>query len=304
MTLNGRQAQIMEVEPMELIIGVSNSRLGVTKKGIFVLLVTGLLMSGMISLAQAAPPAQSPEEGQVIFQQKCAACHTIGGGPLVGPDLQGVAARRNRDWLTRWISEPEKLLAEGDPLVTELFQEFNNVPMPNMGLTEAEVAAVLAYLETPGSLPVQAPPSAPTGGDFEAGRKLFVGELGLANGGSACISCHNVSQVGALGGGTLGPDLTNVYGRYGEAGLAATLEDLPFPTMQGVFTDKPLTDDEVADLYAYFVQTDQAAAPSVSFDFVWIGLAGFIILGLLGHLLWRKRLTGVRNTLVRAQQRG
>ena len=156
---------------MEFIIGVSNSRLDVTKKGIFVLLVIGLLMIEMITLAQAAPPAQSPEEGQVIFQQKCAACHTIGGGPLAGPDLQGVAARRDRDWLTRWIFEPDKMLAEGDPIVAELFQEFNNVPMPNPALSEAQVAAVLAYLETPGPSPVQSPVPAPTGGDSEAGRQ-------------------------------------------------------------------------------------------------------------------------------------
>ncbi len=277
---------------------VSNSGLNVTKKGIFVLMMIGLFTIEMISLAQAAPPAQSPEEGQVIFQQKCAACHTIGGGPLAGPDLQGVIAQRDREWLTRWISEPDKMLAEGDPIVAELLQEFNNVPMPNPGLSETEVAAVLAYLETPGPQPVQAPAPAPSGGDPQVGRQLFTGETKLNNRGTACISCHGVSQVGALGGGTLGPDLTNVYSRYGEAGLAAGLKSLPFPTMQGVFSDKPLTDDEVAHLYAYFVQTDQAEAPSISFNFVWIGLGGFIILALLTHLLWNKRLAGVRTSLV------
>jgi mono/diheme cytochrome c family protein len=249
-----------------------------------------------IALAQAAPPAQSHEEGQVIFQQKCIACHTIGGGPLAGPDLQGVTARRDRDWLARWISEPDQMLAEGDTLATQLLAEFNNVPMPNLALSEAEVAALLAYLETPGPQPVQAP--APSGGDAEAGRKLFVGEFKLNNRGTACISCHNVSQVGALGGGTLGPDLTNVHSRYGEAGLAASLKDLPFPTMQGVFADKPLTDDEVAHLYAYFVQTDETTGGPAGLTFVLSGLGGFIVLGLLSQLTWRKRFPGARKPLL------
>ena len=38
-----------------------------------------------------------------------------------------------------------------------------------------------------------------------------------------------------MGGGSLGPDLSHVATRYGEAGLTAALTGLPFPTMQGVF---------------------------------------------------------------------
>lgn len=327
----------------------------VTRRASGVLVLIGLLMVGVITLAQAAPPAQSPEEGEAIFQQRCASCHSIGGGPLAGPDLQGVTAQRDRDWLIRWISAPDKMLAEGDPIATQLLQEFNNLPMPNMGLSETEVTAVLAYLESetgeeggeemaaveeeeaapaqpaqaeqaasaevkeeaapaqqaqvaepaPAEVkeaappqPAQEPVPAVSPGDPQAGRMLFTGELKLSSGGPACISCHSVDQVGALGGGTLGPDLTNVYTRYGQAGLAPALKGLPFPTMQGVFANKPLTDKEVADLHAYFVQTDQRATNPVSFNFVGIGLGGFILLGLLSHLAWRKRFSGARKPLL------
>jgi len=68
--------------------------------------------------------------------------------------------------------------------------------------------------------------------------------------------------------------------------------------MQGVFTDKPLTEDEVSDLYAYFIQRDQDQAQPVSFNFVLIGLVGFIILMLIGQLVWRKRLTQVRKPML------
>lgn len=43
-------------------------------------------------------------EGQALFQEKCVACHTIGQGDRVGPDLAGVTARRSHAWLEAWIS--------------------------------------------------------------------------------------------------------------------------------------------------------------------------------------------------------
>jgi hypothetical protein len=68
--------------------------------------------------------------------------------------------------------------------------------------------------------------------------------------------------------------------------------------MQGVFADKPLTEDEVADLYSYFVQVDQKTSEPISFNFVWIGLGGFLVFSLMIQLIWRKRLTAVRKPLL------
>jgi protein SCO1/2 len=120
-----------------------------------------LLLAGTAVLAQASPLGQSPSEGQTIFQEKCAACHTVGQGKLVGPDLQGVTTRRERDWLVRWIKAPDKMLTDGDPIATQLLQEFNNVPMPNLGLTDQQVEALIAYLQTTESAPTTAPTALP-----------------------------------------------------------------------------------------------------------------------------------------------
>ena len=38
--------------------------------------------------------------GMTTFDEKCSACHTIGSGPLVGPDLAGVTVVRDHEWLT------------------------------------------------------------------------------------------------------------------------------------------------------------------------------------------------------------
>jgi len=94
--------------------------------------------------------------GQEIFTAKCTACHSIGEGVRVGPDLQGVTQQRDPDWLARWITEPDVMLAEGDPIATELLAKHNNVPMPNLQLTAEEVDNVIAYLANPDGI------SAPT----------------------------------------------------------------------------------------------------------------------------------------------
>jgi mono/diheme cytochrome c family protein len=92
--------------------------------------------------------ARAAEPGQQIFQSLCAACHTIGKGKLVGPDLAGVSSRREESWLKRQIKEPDRLLAENDPIAMQLLQESNNVPMVPLGLSDADVVAVIAYLKS------------------------------------------------------------------------------------------------------------------------------------------------------------
>lgn len=189
--------------------------------------------SGAQTTAQGSAGA-----GQAIFEQKCVSCHSIGGGVIVGPDLEGVTERRDTAWLSRWIAEPDVMLAEGDPIATELLAQHNNVPMPNLSLTAAEVQDVLSYLANPAGGGAAAAAVTLPAGDPQWGEALFTGAAPLQNGGPQCMSCHTTT-AGALGGGTLGPDLTQVYQRYGDVGLSSSLLNLPFPTMQGIFDNPP-----------------------------------------------------------------
>jgi mono/diheme cytochrome c family protein len=110
----------------------------------------GLLLSAMASAAAAAPASQSAEEGQRILQQTCTACHTIGGGVRVGPDLQGVTERREASWLKVHIQTPSIHQAQNDPISVENRQKFG-LPMPDLGLTEQQAEAVIAALGAGGS---------------------------------------------------------------------------------------------------------------------------------------------------------
>lgn len=100
-----------------------------------------------------APKLRNISRGEQLFRTRCATCHTVGGGEqqwadgLVGPDLLGVTEKRDRAWLSRWLKEPDKMLAEKDPIAIELFAKYNNVSMPNMRLTKIDVAALIRYLK-------------------------------------------------------------------------------------------------------------------------------------------------------------
>lgn len=97
---------------------------------------------------ESARPIQGLDAGGYLFQSRCISCHSIGQGDKIGPDLFGVTGRRDRAWLARIIQTPDRLLAEKDPLVTELFAKYQEVRMPNLRLGPGDVAALIRYLET------------------------------------------------------------------------------------------------------------------------------------------------------------
>jgi cytochrome c551/c552/Flp pilus assembly pilin Flp len=73
-------------------------------------------------------------EGEQIFKSTgCTACHTIGGGKLVGPDLQGVLDRRSEDEIIKYVQNPT---------------DFGVTLMPPQALDADEIKAVLAYISS------------------------------------------------------------------------------------------------------------------------------------------------------------
>ncbi len=99
-----------------------------------------------------APKLREISRGESLFRTRCASCHPLGGGkenePYIGPDLFGVTERRERPWLERWLVEPDKMLAEKDPVAIRLFEAFNHVPMPNVRLESIEVEDLIDFLES------------------------------------------------------------------------------------------------------------------------------------------------------------
>ena len=88
------------------------------------------------------------DKGQYLFATRCAACHTIGNGDKVGPDLLGVTNVREQAWLMRMITEPDKLIEEKDPIAISLFKKYREIRMPRLGLPDADVKTLIEFMKT------------------------------------------------------------------------------------------------------------------------------------------------------------
>ncbi|MGC2809024.1 MAG: cytochrome c [Bradyrhizobium sp.] len=272
-----------------------------------------------IAAIWAAVPAMAADAdaGKQLFQEKtCAACHTIGKGPLVGPDLQGVTTRRPHDWLEQWITAPDAVLAKKDPYAVNLLHQFHDVEMPNLGLSKPDVDNILAYLETAasGAAAQSSAPATETAskpavqGNPETGKDLFTGVVRYQNGGPPCMACHSTGGIGALGGGQLGPDLTTVVARLGgAAGVDAFVAGTPTPTMKAVWSQHPLTTEERANVVSFLA--GQAGLSQRPAEAIWqlvaLTVLGVVILLAIAGFRWRNRLKfGVRRPMMASPTTG
>jgi protein SCO1/2 len=106
---------------------------------------------------RTAPPVANPaytearsldlKTGPYLFNTRCAACHTIGHGTKIGPDLLGITNQREHEWLARFIAAPDKLLAQNDPIATELFAKYQQVQMPNLRLDTQQTEAIINFIQ-------------------------------------------------------------------------------------------------------------------------------------------------------------
>jgi protein SCO1/2 len=103
-------------------------------------------MSANVNYEQASKIDLS-DKGRYIFASQCAACHTIGHGDKIGPDLLGVTNVRDRAWLERFISTPDKVLAEKDPIAVALFNKYRQVNMPNLRMADVDLKNLMDFLE-------------------------------------------------------------------------------------------------------------------------------------------------------------
>ena len=92
--------------------------------------------------------ADDIKKGEGFFAARgCIACHKVGGGKLVGPDLKGVTARRTEKWIKSMILRPDVMVKEDEVAQKLLGETF--VPMPNQGVDpKAELPFILAFLKS------------------------------------------------------------------------------------------------------------------------------------------------------------
>jgi mono/diheme cytochrome c family protein len=116
---------------------------------ILALLIVGLLPAcgGDDPAADVDLPPAAVEGREVVRSKGCAACHGSNGGGGVGPSFVGLYGSEvplqdhdpviaDREYIVESIVDPDAKLVQG-----------YNLPMPRTELSDAEIDAVVAYIE-------------------------------------------------------------------------------------------------------------------------------------------------------------
>lgn len=253
----------------------------------------------LMSIMAWAGMVLAQDTGEAAFNSVCKACHTIGQGKLVGPDLAGVSQRRDLDWIISFVQSSQTVIKSGDEVAVKLFEENNKVTMPDNPLSRAEVMAVIRYVEATAGDPAAKSAVLPTPletaseDDLLRGADLFQGAVRLAGGGPACNSCHHVNVAGVMGGGSLARDLTAVLARMPAPGVQGILTSPPFPAMKQAYTGHALTEDEIFALTAFLQKIDAdktvVKASSYGLAIFFSGFGGLVILLALIAMIWMNR---------------
>jgi len=249
-------------------------------------------------------------EGEILFIQICRACHTVGEGRLVGPDLINVTKRRTEEWLISFIKSSQAKIKSGDPDAVALFNEYNQIIMPDQNLNDGQIRNILNYIagikvdKTKTFSEAEQFKLQNSGGlnlgvlraeDFVQARKLFSGDIRLINNGPACISCHNVVDDNLISGGLLAKDLTTAYSRLGgEMAVNSIITNPPFPVMAAAYAKHTITKDEAFLLTAYLYKANkdsifQWTQKNYQSTFLKNGLITAVALFATSGILWWNR---------------
>jgi len=258
-------------------------------------------------------------QGETIFKKTCIACHTIGSGRLVGPDLKDITERRSEEWIISFVKSSQSMIKSGDPDAVAIFNEYNKLVMLDQNLTDDQIKDVMIYIKQQSSgsgqttaLTEEVKSSSGTliedagENEISLGRNLFLGEVRLKNGGAACISCHNVTGENLSAGGLLAMDLTNTYSRLNAPGVYSIMFSSPFAVMNAAYNNNKITKDEAFNLIAFLKQADTNSANqqpvNYQSSFLWMGLIGTAILfGLYGGIWWNRKRKPVNDKIFKRQ---
>jgi len=107
----------------------------------------------VVAAATTAAPAASSggdaAKGKELFNANCAACHKL-DAKATGPALRGVADRREKTWIYKWIHNSSDLIKSGDAVAVKVFEENNKIPMTAFPqLSEGDIDNIIAYTSEP-----------------------------------------------------------------------------------------------------------------------------------------------------------
>lgn len=178
---------------------------------------------------------QQVTQGRDIFVVNCASCHGLNAeGTSQGPSLIGVGA-----------ASVDFQVSTGRMPMARPAQQ---APRKPTDFSDPEIAALAAYVASLGAGPGIPDPSQYDYSDMSDEDIAMGGEIFRTN----CSACHNYAGLGgALPDGRYAPPLTDVEPRHIYEALRIGPQQMP------VFTEKNLSDEEVAQMIGYLKSIDE-----------------------------------------------
>lgn len=126
------------------------------------ILYTASLYLGCLASCTSPPPPEDTEEtpaqevafvqdelsvqhGQALFVEHCAACHNF-EETGIGPNLSGVTARADKDWLMSFISNAPQMIDSGDERAIQLYEKYNQYMPAFTMLAEEDIEHLLGFI--------------------------------------------------------------------------------------------------------------------------------------------------------------
>jgi len=251
------------------------------------------------------------QSGEDMFAKNCMACHTIGSGDRVGPDLKGIEQRRSIEWIGSFILSSEKMISSGDQDAIDNFEKYNKIKMQDFNLSSAELDELINYIIKAGGGDIPAPTIEEIVLTPEekqilipVGTRLFEGNDKFEAGGVSCFACHHVSYEGMKQGGSLGTDLTNSFNKYnGAAGLKGFIMSPSSAIMEAEYTNHPLTQEEIMSLVVFFEDVNGNGTTVFESSILLVGgIISSCLLIFVIMILWsEKKRSGINSKILSRQ---
>jgi cytochrome c551/c552 len=84
------------------------------------------------------------EDGNKVYDTKCASCHKLTDERLVGPGWKDVTTRRTAEWIMNFATNPDEMLSKDPEAMAQL--EICLVRMPNQNLSDDDARHVFEFM--------------------------------------------------------------------------------------------------------------------------------------------------------------
>jgi cytochrome c551/c552 len=86
------------------------------------------------------------EEGENLFKQNCAACHSP-TDKIVGPPFQQIRKDYTIEWINSFIRSSGSLIKKKDVRAEYIFGIYNKIIMPGYALDDSDIVSILNYVD-------------------------------------------------------------------------------------------------------------------------------------------------------------